>query len=165
MSRLFVLTVLLTVVAAGCGTEDPPRSSSGDAQLVDGGLDAFEAKLATLRGRPVVVNQWASWCGPCRYEFPFLARQAKTLKGRVEFIGVNAQDNREDAEKFLAKNPTGFPHFYDDDLSIARSFRGGRAWPTTAYYDAAGKLNYTHQGSYPDEARLAEDIQRYALGG
>ena len=116
----------VALAVAGCGS-DSGSTSNPNARLVDGGLDAFETKLATLRGRPVVVNQWASWCGPCRYEFPFLASQAKRLRGRVEFIGVNAQDNREDAESFLAKNPTGFPHFYDDDLGIVRSFRGGRA--------------------------------------
>jgi thiol-disulfide isomerase/thioredoxin len=177
---------LLTVVAAvaalsACGAETPERSapisgarSSDDPladirvqanQLLDGGPEAFRARLAELRGHPVVVNQWASWCGPCRFEFPFFRSQARKLDGRVAFLGVNSRDSREEAEAFLRERPVPFPHYFDKDASIARVFRGGRAWPTTAFYDASGKLQFTHQGSYASEAKLEEEIRRYALRG
>jgi hypothetical protein len=58
-----------------------------------------------------------------------------------------------------------FPHYYDKDASVARIFGGGRAWPTTAFYDAKGELVKTHLGGYASEAKLDEDIRRYALRG
>ena len=132
-------------------------------KLLDGGPDAFNARLADLRGAPVVVNQWASWCGPCRFEFPFFQRLASRYDGRVAFLGVDSQDNRSDAEAFLKQLPVPYPHFFDQDTSIASLFRGGRAWPTTAFYNASGKLVYTHIGAYATEGKLDEDIRRYAL--
>jgi thiol-disulfide isomerase/thioredoxin len=134
-------------------------------QLLDGGPGAFKARLAELRGVPVVVNQWASWCGPCRFEFPFFERQAKKHRGKVAFLGVDSQDSRDDAEEFLEEFPVPFPHYYDKDASIARLFEGGRAWPTTAFYNAQGKLTQTHLGAYATEAKLEADIRRYALDG
>ena len=176
---------LSLLAAAGCGSEpapvvptgSPPRVRSAKlppelralerqaGQLLDGGTDAFQARVAKLRGHPVVVNQWASWCGPCRYEFPFFQRLAAKYAGRVAFLGVNSQDSRGDAEAFLREFRVPFPHYYDKDTSIARLFGGGRAWPTTAFYDTAGEVVKTHPGAYASEAKLDEDIRRYALGG
>ncbi len=177
-----LVAVLAAVfVLAGCGAESPEGSSpattgsgGGDPlarlktdenKLLDGGPEAFKARLAELRGHPVVVNQWASWCGPCRYEFPFFQRQAEKYDGRVAFLGVDSRDSREAAATFLKKYPVPFPHFYDKDSRVARVFGGARAWPTTAFYDASGRLAYTHMGAYPDEARLEADIRKYALDG
>ncbi len=134
-------------------------------RLLDGGLPAFKARLASLRGTPVVVNQWASWCGPCRFEFPFFQRLAKRYDGRVAFLGVDAQDSRADATAFLKRLPVPYPHFYDENASISRTFGGGRAWPTTAFLTASGKLVFTHIGAYATQAKLDADIVRYALHG
>jgi cytochrome c biogenesis protein CcmG/thiol:disulfide interchange protein DsbE len=178
----------LTVVAvalAACGTGPAPATQGkvkpaklgADAapelrrlvrqanRLLDGGPDAFKARLTALRWHPVVVNQWASWCGPCRFEFPFFQRLAARYAGQVAFLGVNSQDARGDAEDFLREFPVPFPHYYDKDTSIARLFGGGRAWPTTAFYNADGELIKTHLGAYATAAKLDEDIRRYALHG
>jgi cytochrome c biogenesis protein CcmG, thiol:disulfide interchange protein DsbE len=174
---------LAASVLAACGSVETgsvasapkPAASAVRAQLaklrsqanvlLDGGPDAFRARLAALRGAPVVVNQWASWCGPCRFEFPFFGRLAERYAGRVAFLGVDSQDSRSDAEAFLEKLPVPYPHFYDEDASVARVFRGGRAWPTTAFYASTGKLAFTHVGAYATQAKLDEDIRRYALHG
>jgi len=113
----------------------------------------------------VVVNQWASWCGPCRYEFPFFARLARRYEGRVAFLGVNSKDSDADAKAFLRRYPVPYPHFADPGGDIARVFRGGRAFPTTAYYSADGTLAYTHIGGYATRDELDDDITRYALSG
>ena len=134
-------------------------------ELLAGGPAAFKARLAGLRGHPVVVHQWASWCGPCRFEFPFFAKLAARYDGRVAFLGVNSKDNHGDAAAFLKRFPVPYPHFADPDGSVARVFRGGRAFPTTAFYAATGKLAFTHVGSYATQAKLAQDIRRYALNG
>ncbi len=173
---------LVAALFAGCGSDDERvdaarRSGAAAApvgidqlasrrnQLLDGGTAAFRAQLAALRGKPVVVNQWASWCGPCKFEFPFFARLAEKYRGQVAFLGVNSQDNRLDARRFLRRLPTPYPHFFDEDATVAREMRGGRAWPTTAFYDAKGRLTETHTGGYPSEARLDRDVQAFAVHG
>jgi thiol-disulfide isomerase/thioredoxin len=168
------------VLAVGCGDDQGAAIQSGPAptgrdalpslrrqagELLGGGEQAFRARMAGLRGHPVVVNQWASWCGPCRYEFPFFARLARRYEGRVAFLGVNSKDNTDAARSFIKRYPVPFPHFSDPDGKIARVFRGGRAFPTTAYYATNGTLAYTHVGAYANEANLDADIRRYALHG
>jgi thiol-disulfide isomerase/thioredoxin len=110
-----------------------------------------------------VVNQWASWCGPCRTEFPLFAAAARRLEGQVAFIGVNSQDSADAARRFLKRNPVPFPHYADPDGKVGRVFRGGRAMPTTAFYRADGTLAFTHVGSYADAKTLDDDIRKYAF--
>ena len=161
-----LVVCLSLLVLFGCGSDDrsapTPPSGTENVRLLDGGRDAFEAYVRKQRGKPVVVNKWASWCGPCRAEFPFLGKQAKQLDGKVAFVGVNSNDNDGDARKFLSEFPVPFPSFKDPDLKVAASFNGVQAFPTTAYYDRKGELAYVHQGGYLDESDLAEDIDKYA---
>lgn len=134
-------------------------------QILDGGPEAFKRRVAELRGHPIVANQWASWCPPCREEFPFFQRLAEKYRGRVAFIGVDSSDSRDEAQTFLEEFPTPYPHYFDPDLEVARVFEGGKAFPTTAFYDAEGELAFTRPGSYATEAQLDADIRRHALGG
>jgi thiol-disulfide isomerase/thioredoxin len=157
--RFAPLIVLLVLVGcdSGDGSSDPPSAS-----FLPGGRDAFEARIAKERGKPVVVNKWASWCGPCRLEFPFFRSQAEKRSGEVVFLGVNSNDNRAAAEEFLKEEPVPFKHFEDPKLEIAAAFNAVQAFPSTAFYDRKGELAFVHQGGYPSEQELAEDIERYA---
>jgi cytochrome c biogenesis protein CcmG/thiol:disulfide interchange protein DsbE len=132
-------------------------------RLLDGDPQAFRARLAELRGRPVVVNQWASWCPPCRAEFPIFERLAHKYAGRVAFLGVDMQDERGAARAFMNEFPTPYPHYFDADASISRLFGGGRVSPTTAFYDADGRLRFSHFGAYTSDGQLEAEIQRHAL--
>ena len=142
----------------------PPLRALQDQRddLLGGGPDAFRRRLRDLRGHPVVVNQWASWCGPCRYEFPFLRKQAVKRAKQVAFIGVNSDDNDGQAREFLRDFPVPFPSYKDPRLEVAAVFNAVQAFPTTAFYDSKGELAYVHQGGYSSEAKLAADIERYA---
>jgi len=131
-------------------------------ELLGGGEEAFRERLEGLRGHPVVVNKWASWCGPCRAEFPFFQRQAVQRAREVAFIGVNSTDNDASAEDFLEEFPVTYPSYKDPDQKVAAVFDGVAAFPSTAYYDSRGKLQYLKQGGYATEAKLAQDIERYA---
>jgi thiol-disulfide isomerase/thioredoxin len=131
-------------------------------QLLPGGAGAFEDRLAQLRGHPVVVNKWASWCPPCRAEFPFFQRLSVSLGRQVAFLGVDSDDNRGEAREFLRDFPVSYPSYEDPDQEVARVFKGHLAFPATAFYDRTGKLTFVHQGGYASEARLREDIERYA---
>jgi len=156
--RRVAALLLLLAAFAGCNSDDATPS----AGFLPGSRDAFEARIEKARGKPIVVNKWASWCGPCRLEFPFFRSQAEKRKGDVVFIGVNSNDNRGDAEEFLKEEPVPFKHFEDPKLEIAAAFNAVQAFPSTAFYDSRGKLEFVHQGGYSNEDDLAEDIERYA---
>jgi cytochrome c biogenesis protein CcmG/thiol:disulfide interchange protein DsbE len=132
-------------------------------QLLPGGLSAYEARIAKLRGYPVVVNVWASWCGPCRFEFPSMQKAAARYGKRVAFLGVNSQDSDDAAETFLSEAPVPYPSYTDPDKEIARSLGAG-GYPDTAFYDRQGELVQLKQGPYTDLSELRADIERYALG-
>lgn len=131
-------------------------------KLLPGGSSAFAKRIAALEGYPVVVNVWASWCGPCRFEFPTLQKVSAAYGKRVAFLGVNSQDSNAGAETFLEEAPVPYPSFSDGE-DIADSIGAGHGLPDTAYYDRSGKLCYLKQGPYSEHAELAADVQRYAL--
>jgi thiol-disulfide isomerase/thioredoxin len=129
-------------------------------ELVPGGKDEFERRLDDLRGHPVVVNFWASWCGPCRLEFPIFQASAVDYAREVGFLGVNSGDNADNARTFLADFPITYPSVEDQGGRTLQSI-GLRGLPITVLYDREGKIAFRHQGYYRDEADLAEDIGRY----
>jgi thiol-disulfide isomerase/thioredoxin len=124
---------------------------------------SFRAQLRELRGYPVVVNAWASWCGPCKLEFPLFQRASSRLGKRIAFIGLNVADNREEAAAYLEKAPVPYPSLVDGDYKLlGEAAPGVRGLPATIFYDAEGKRTNIHQGGYESEQDLMEDIQRYA---
>ena len=142
----------------------PPRLARIHEQagrLLGGGQTAYERRLRELRGLPVVVNLWGSWCGPCRAEFPHFNRASVAFGKQVAFLGVDADDSRGDARRFLARIPVSYPS-YEDPRSLIPSDLGAIGLPATVFYDDRGR-RYLHQGPYRSEADLAADIRRYAL--
>jgi cytochrome c biogenesis protein CcmG, thiol:disulfide interchange protein DsbE len=131
--------------------------------LQPGGERALQAHLRELRGHPVVVNLWASWCEPCRYELPFFQRQAVKRGARVAFLGVNSGDSRNAARELSARFPMPYPSIEDPRQALTNRY-GAVGLPATAFYDARGKRVLVHQGRFSSEAQLAAEIDRYALG-
>jgi thiol-disulfide isomerase/thioredoxin len=178
-------TVLAAAVVLGCGADDPRSAASpadyeralADApppltrlysrpnRLLDGGPETFRRTLRALRGYPVVVNKWASWCGPCRFEFPFFQNQVKERGDEIAFLAVDSEDARDEAREFLAEFPVPYPSFFDPRNDIAELLGSERNFPTTTFYDRRGEMIYTKPGGYASEAALADDIREYAVGG
>jgi thiol-disulfide isomerase/thioredoxin len=131
-------------------------------RFLPGERRGLRARLRALRGHPVVVNVWGSWCGPCRVELPILQRASLDWGRRVAFLGVDAKDNRESAKRLLADIPVTYPSFDDSDAEIFNGYHLFAA-PSTIYYNAQGKQTYLHQGQYLDRQQLDADIKRYAL--
>jgi cytochrome c biogenesis protein CcmG, thiol:disulfide interchange protein DsbE len=141
----------------------PPKLAALHArsgELVTGGLARFDRELAALRGTPVVVNLWASWCGPCRFEIPFLQREFRAHGTKVAFLGVNSDDSPGNARKLASDLPMPYPSVVDERASLAGRL-GARGLPVTVFYDRDGKKSYVHQGSYPSAEKLSEDIEKY----
>jgi cytochrome c biogenesis protein CcmG, thiol:disulfide interchange protein DsbE len=176
---------LAALVAAGCGSSqgsdyggkhpDYGRALAGSPaplaalhsqanELLPGGTGAYEKRIASLRGYPIVANVWASWCGPCRFEFPVLQKLSARYGKRVAFLGVNSQDSDAAAKTFLGEAPVPYPSYTDPDKKIADSLGATLGLPDTAFYDGAGKLVYLKQGPYAHDSELEADVRRYALG-
>jgi len=146
----------------------PPKLAALHRQaneLLGGDLEAYERRVASLRGYPIVANVWASWCGPCRAEYPYFQQAAARYGKRVAFLGIDRQDSDEFARKFLAEEPVPYPSYRDPDEAIAESVGASLGMPATAFYDAAGELDHLKLGPYDDAAELRAEIERYALAG
>jgi len=188
MRRRFTLTLALVAglalaaFVAGCGSSggggsthpdyakalsDAPAPLAklyGEAnQLLPGGKDAFERRVGSL-GYPVVANIWASWCGPCRYEFSMFQELSAKFGKKVAFIGVDSEDSEGNAEEFLAGHPVPYPSYYDRPHELAASLKAS-GLPDTAFYNRKGEEVYTKLGQYANVGELEEDIKLYALEG
>ena len=135
--------------------------ANGD-EVIDGGTDELHSQLAKLEGHPVVVNVWASWCGPCRFEFPEFQSVAAQRGKDVAFIGVDTNDSTAAATTFLDELPLPYPSVADPDSNYKDHELDVVALPSTAFYDAQGKLQYVKQGPYSSAAELNADIDKYA---
>lgn len=107
--------------------------SAQDA-LADG-----RVSLAELRGHPLVINFWASWCVPCKAEAPRLAEAARAYSGRVLFLGIDVQDFKSDARRFLAKYKANYPSVRDGGDSTYSAY-GLTGLPETYYLDERGRI-------------------------
>jgi thiol-disulfide isomerase/thioredoxin len=132
-------------------------------QLLAGGPKAFAARLRQLRGYPVVVNKWASWCGPCQTEFPAYQRASVAFGRRVAFIGIDGKDQAPAAAAFLKRFPVSYPSYTDPEEKIAATIQATTYYPQTVYIDRQGKEVFDHAGPYETAASLEKDIRRYAL--
>jgi cytochrome c biogenesis protein CcmG/thiol:disulfide interchange protein DsbE len=143
----------------------PPPLASLHQQantLVEATPVSFEERLAALEGTPVVVNKWASWCGPCRAEFPIFQRLATDLGKEVAFLGLNSRDGRKPATSFLDDFPVPYPSFEDPEERIAQDLGAPANYPITLFYDSKGERAFIKQGGYRTADDLRADIERYA---
>jgi cytochrome c biogenesis protein CcmG/thiol:disulfide interchange protein DsbE len=144
------------------GAPAPLAALHAQAAQLLGGKAEFEKRLRELRGFPVVINRWGSWCGPCRSEFPILSRQATEHGKRIAFLGIDFEDGRGPAEEFLREIPVPYPSYEDPDGDISASLDLPRGTPTTVFLDRRGKVVGRHFGEYRTEADFEAEIRKYA---
>lgn len=159
VAAVALVGVLLTVVLVASGGDDgsgPTASGRGDREIsvaagpaeVDGaapdftlpGLDGGTVALGDYAGRPVMVNFWASWCNPCRKEFPlFEDALARYRDDGLEIIGVTYNDIASDSRAFVAAQGADWVFAKDPDRRLAEAY-GVRAIPQTFFIDADGRI-------------------------
>jgi cytochrome c biogenesis protein CcmG/thiol:disulfide interchange protein DsbE len=132
-------------------------------EILPGGKSAYQRRVKSLRGLPVVVNGWGSWCVPCRQEMPVFNQVSANLGTKVAFLGVNSEDSLDGANAFLKKTPVSYPSYEDGKGTLISSF-GIAGLPATIFYDRKGH-QFVHQGPYRSQQDLITDIKRYALTG
>jgi cytochrome c biogenesis protein CcmG/thiol:disulfide interchange protein DsbE len=114
--------------------------------------------LASLRGRPVVMNFWATWCVPCYQEHGVLLRGARQHGGAVQFLGIVYEDEEERVRAFLAQEGAAYPSLMDGSGRTAIAY-GVYGVPETYFVDARGDIAHKHVGPL-DDAALADGLRR-----
>lgn len=151
--------------AAGVPTKGLPRQIAANLHDGDKVVDGqVSRRLTALRGVPVVVNMWASWCPNCKAEFPYFQELSRKYERRVAFLGLDSQDERSGATAFLEQHPLSYPSVEDRSAAQAQQIGAGRGRPTTIFYDHTGRRTFVHEGAYTTTGALEADLRRYAMG-
>lgn len=183
-ARMRRLTPLLAVAAvAGCGSQahagGPTAAQAAAAlrgspaplaavhrqagELLAGGVPAFEARLRALRGYPVVVMQWSSWCEGCEADLGDFQAISAQLGRRVAFIGIDVDDSSSAAHQALRQHPVSFPSYLDHDRAIALAL--SPIWseyaPITYFYPRGGGKPEVYAGPFPHLSFLRGEIRTY----
>lgn len=153
-SLILAALLLLTPAALAVPNSGPAenftlKSSSGE-----------NIRLSEFRGQVVLINFWASWCGPCRQEIPELeAIHKKYTPLGFTVFGVNIEQNREMADKVLSDLPVSFPVLFDDQNVVSELYDVD-AMPVTVLVDREGNIRYAHRGYKPGYEDMYEQQVR-----
>jgi peroxiredoxin len=119
--------------------------------------------LAGLKGQVVLINFWASWCGPCRQEMPVLDQLYRKYKpAGFTLLGVNVEPKSADALGFLKTTPVSFPILFDTQSKVSNLYEVA-GMPSTVIVDRKGTVRYVHQGYKPGEESQYQDQIRSLL--
>ncbi|HEX8074834.1 MAG TPA: TlpA disulfide reductase family protein [Thermoleophilaceae bacterium] len=139
---VLLVAALVAVELATSGGSDgggARRARRAAPALPPAVLTPPRATLASLRGRPAIVNFWASWCGPCDREAPELARLSRRLRGRATLVGVDWNDALAGARRFIRRNRWTFPNLRDPDGTVGNDYRLS-GLPNSFVLDREGRI-------------------------
>ena len=172
----WIVPLVAVLVVVGVATMRTGRSGSLTAALARGerppapafrlpALDGRTLDLAELRGRPIVLNFWASWCVPCKDEAPLLERAWKTYRDKgLLVIGVNIQDLEADARRFVAEVGITYPNVRDRDGKANRAY-GITGIPETFFVSADGRIIKKFPGAVVEWRLWEEAIAQLLASG
>lgn len=109
-----------------------------------------EARLSELKGRPVVINFWATWCAPCEQEMPLLQQYADRYEGQLALLGVDYEEDESVVREFVTEREITFPILLDRSGIVANQYYV-RNFPTTFFVDSEGVLRAQHLGMLTEE--------------
>ena len=148
------------------GSPAPLAALHQQASRLLGSTAALQARIKALRGYPIVINAWASWCTPCRSEFGLFANASAHYGRQVAFLGADTSDSPGDAQAFLAQHPVSYPSYQSTEPQLQSVLPGGvEGLPTTIFINPAGKVVDVHTGQYESQGTLDGDIDSYAFTG
>jgi len=181
MGKSLVLAlILLSLLLSACGVDPIPAPIASNAQagLISKGPQAqsklvinqpapdfgwresengLESSLTKLAGQPLVLNWWASWCEPCRDEFPLLTQAAQANRNKLVVIGINLKESKAEVADFVARYKPGFKLLQDEQALLSAAY-GLRGLPQTVFIDRAGQVKAIVRGSLTAQS-LSEKLE------
>jgi peroxiredoxin len=156
-ARTLIPTLLFALIA-GTSNATGPAPAAPDFSLP--ARDGGQVRLSELRGQVVMINFWATWCGPCRQEMPLL-QQIHTKYEPLGFtmLGVNVEPDSVAAQNWLKGMPVTFPILFDRKSEVSSSF-GVEAMPSTVLIDREGHVRHVHRGYKPGDEAIYADLVR-----
>jgi peroxiredoxin len=156
---VLMLTGIMAVTAPTTGAAAELNSPAPDFTLKS--LDGTNLKLSEMTGNVVLINFWASWCGPCREEMPLLnALHSKYEALGFTVLGVNVEEDVNGAKSFLNDFPVDFPILLDNANEVSKQYKV-IAMPTTVVVDRDGNMRFLHQGyKSGDEAKYRQMVKK-----
>ena len=139
--------------------ESISENSVPDVEIYN--ADGEKVMLSRFFGKPVVLNFWATWCGPCKSEMPGFNRLYEKYKDKVNFVMLNVSEDKKTVERFLKDNGYSFPVYYDK-TQVASYTYGASSIPLTFVLDKGGELFGYQMGVLSEEA--LEDAIKTVLG-
>ena len=162
MIRSLVAAVLASTLALAAGAATPPPNARAPDFTLRG-ADGRNVRLDELRGQVVLVNFWATWCGPCREEMPRLdALYQKYHKSGFVLLGVNVDDDPQTALATAAKLNVSFPVLLDTDKKVSKLY-DLNTMPSTIVIDRDGKMRFLTRGYHAGTERDYEQQVRGLL--
>lgn len=147
-----------------CPTSDPsvPAVADGLPDVVLACLGGGrEVRLAGLRGRPMMINIWAQWCGPCREEAPFISEVAKAADPDLMIMGIDYQDPQPDwAIEFAGLSKWTFPQLQDQDRTLSGPLQLSGP-PVTLFVRADGTIAYRHSGPFRSADQIRAEAKQH----
>lgn len=145
-------------------SEPPQKILAADFQVQD--AMGNTVSLSNYIGKPIVLNFWASWCPPCKWEMPFFEEVYQEMGDTVQFMMIDAVDNmretKEAGEKYVTEKGYTFPVFYDVERNASNTY-GVYSLPSTLFIDAEGYVVSAHVGAM-DKEKLKEEIDKMLTG-
>ena len=160
LDRRHLLTLAMLAAAGAANAKASPNAPAPDFTLRQ--LDGPNLRLGEQRGRVVMVNFWATWCGPCRVELPHLARlHDKYHRAGFVLLGVNIDDDANAAKALASKLGLKFPVLFDSQKKVVAAY-DLNAMPATVLIDRDGRVRYLHRG-YKEGVEVLYEQQVRAL--
>jgi peroxiredoxin len=160
MQRARILPALALMALVSGLPASAPAAASAAPDFSLPARDGGKVHLSELKGQVVMINFWASWCGPCRQEMPLLQQiQAKYEPLGFTLLGVNVEPDSAEAEKWLKNVPVTFPILFDRENSVSARF-GVEAMPSSVLIDREGNVRHVHRGYKPGDEAVYADLIR-----
>jgi peroxiredoxin len=158
IASLLAALTATALLAAGSPTQAAAPAAAPDFSLParDGGA----VRLSDLRGQVVMINFWATWCGPCRQDMPLLEQiHAKYEPLGFTLLGVNVEPDSTPAQDWLKGVPVSFPILFDRENAVSAQF-GVEAMPSSVLIDREGRVRHVHRGYKPGDESTYADLIR-----
>lgn len=175
LKKTRLLALLITVVAVAVATSLVFADLKAGVKAPSFSLPTLEGKTFTLSScfekpaKPVLMDVWATWCGPCKREIPYLVELHKNYKDEVVFVGVSVDTDKEAVKRFVSSAGIKYTIALDPKASRIGSSYEVEGYPTLYLIDKQGVVRYVHAGFYSDKdaqkreiARLEKEIKELA---